>query len=457
MGEQASERTHGQIHVARRRTTVAFRLLLLCATLPTPSARAEATSLGLREAVVLARTNHPDLAVLEARIAAQNRAMESARRSWFPTLTARALAGMDHDDRPVLTGTTTERLRASVAHVDGTATLDALIVDFGRRRHAIAAERALVLASEHALAEGERVVDLSVAELFVTVLAERSLVAEAERSLARQSELLRAVEALVEGKQRPRIDAQRLALEVDATRDAVKGARLLFERDRALLRSTLGLPPDQALDLQELDDRWFGEARSLAETLATTFSQRPTLKGVSALEHAAEERAVAARRATLPSLSAQANALVRRDAPQDDDQVAEGTRYALSGTVTLSWKLDLVAFNEARRSQADALVASRSVDAERRRLQDETVLSHYERERTEIALSQAQHILQAAEVTQLAQRRRYELGAASLLELIDAETLLSAAGVRVVQARLDFVLARVRVLASEGVLAQRIE
>ncbi len=426
-------------------------------------AQADATSLSLPEAIAMARANHPDLAVLRARIDAQTTVLQSARRSWFPTLTARAVAGLDYDDRPLILGATQVRLSSSASHVDGAATLDALIVDFGRRRHTVAAEQSGVRASEHAHEEGLRRVDLSVAELFVTVLAERSLVAEAERSLARQSELLTAVQALVEGKQRPRIDAQRLALDVNATRDAVKAAQLLFERDQALFLSALGLSPERAVSLQEPDATWFvtddaknSKVSDVAQTLRRAFAQRPTLQAALALERAAEERAVSARRATLPALSAQASALVRRDLAQSG-QVPEGTRYAWSGVVTLGWKLDLVTFNEARRVAADALVASRNVEAERRRVQDDALLAHYERERAEVALKQAQHMLQAAQVTQVAQRRRYELGGASLLELLDAEAFLAAAGVRVVQATLDLALASVRLLASEGLLDQRLK
>ena len=147
--------------------------------------RADVMSLSLRDAVAMAHANHPDLAVLNARIDAQNQVLNSARRAWFPTLTTRAIAGVDYDNRLLVTGTGSgeqARVSSSVAHVDGAATLDALIVDFGRRRHGIAAERSALRASEHARDEGVRRVDLSVAELFVTVLAERSLVEEAERS-----------------------------------------------------------------------------------------------------------------------------------------------------------------------------------------------------------------------------------------------------------------------------------
>ena len=134
----------------------------------------------------------------------------------------------------------------------------------------------------------------------------------------------------------------------------------------------------------------------------------------------------------------------------------DGPTYLASGGLVLRWNgLDASVWRQAKVADASLAEAEATLVSSTLTVRAEAVAAAYAVEQQRAALEQAQQLLTAATVMREAQRERYRAGVASLLELMDAETIEQAARVRRIEASRDYDLARMRLLSACGVLSQR--
>ena len=341
--------------------------------------------------------------------------------------------------------------------VDGSASVDVryTVFDFGRRALLIqAASRSAQAATLDAKAVGEEIA-AAAAVAFLTARATEELRAGRADIVERRAKSLVFAEERVRIGVAPPIEATRARVskktaELDlATADAaVDDAHASLARALGLdvspahgaQRRRLALTPPGELNVN--DDP--GHADDLAEQ--TRHELRAQRQRIAAADADSEN----ARAQLWPSLDATAAANAR--ATGYTSQSSSAAESASAGLVLRVPLLDVVASARTRLAEG-AATAQRAVERERvfavradAAQAAVAVRSHKQ------ATFSAAVLVDEAEANLAQAEGRYQAGAGSLLELVDAQTQQSSAQLALVQTRFQLAIARARLLAAMGTL-----
>jgi outer membrane protein len=283
--------------------------------------------------------------------------------------------------------------------------------------------------------------------------AASALVKDAELAFARRSEQERAIGELVRAGTRSPLDMQRAKIETLSAQYELAASQRDELAACAALAAAMGRSATQPVCARADGLSAFELELSPERARAAVGMQRPELRARAALVNARREDYAAAIAARLPTVGVAATAaLSYLDVRKG--QGIDGHQYGGSALVYVRWTgLDPVTWSSADAASAEVVLAEREWDAERHVLATEAVAASHAVLRAKIDLERAGAVLRAAEVARDAQNGRYRAGLASMLELLDAESLAQEARRARIEAERDRQLAGARLLWASGRLA----
>jgi outer membrane protein len=455
-------------------------LALLCLLLACPARAAEPRELTLTRAVSSALDSLPQLGAARQRLAAARERLSAARAAYAPTTTLRVGAVLAHDrlaqddERTgTLPGDYSLDESGLTRSLQGSLAVDLELFDFGRRRHTVRAAEALTDVSRADVQQVRIAAVQLVVRAYLVVLRDERRLTDARLSVALQEKLVGVIRRLVERRARPEVDLQRAEVQLRAARDALSVLEARTESDRLTLALVMGVDSLEGVVLAAPSDGALAWDESESALVHGALERRPELAGADAQARALERSARANTAALAPRVTLEVTGSLAGDALRQTRSEAgtlggrdagARTRSELSRRSTsaaaglfVTWQgLDPVAWARRRESQAEARAARRDAAGVRRELRTAVLVARTDVSRTQAELARVRHLREGALATLEAQRTRYELGAASLLELLDAQAVEQEARAQVIDAELAHALAQAELLGRAGTLEQRV-
>lgn len=427
---------------------VALTLPLLALILTTPLAADDA--LTLDEAIETALAENLSLTAADARLDAAAAEVDVARAGWLPQV--RAEADVQRTDNPTLVFS--NKLAQGVFDQSDFA-IDSLnepdpftnwqarllveqpIWTGGRLKHGIAAAEAGLGAAEAGREATRQHVVYAVVDAWTGAVVARVRVGVAESSLKTAESNLRIVSDLREAGLVVASDPLQAEVRVAEVREMLALARADAASAEAALRMVLGGWDGELKVPETLPDPSDSETGALDPLLDEAESARPALAAVDQARIAADELSRLERATRLPQIGLQGFA----EANDEDFFGTEGTNYA----VGVGLKYDLfdpsrkgrIARAEARRSEAAA-----DVEALRQQVRLDVTRAYHQLDAVRQRLVQARRAVELADSSLAIVRDRYQNGLAVITELLDSETMLTAARLRRLAAERDMRVAR---------------
>ncbi len=446
-----------RIHLAAR-TALALTLASgsLGASVPEAPAQAlQAHPLSVEECVQWALDGGPVYRAAQGRTAAAAETSAAAKAPYWPALSFSTSYGRWQRriflpggllpaglKPPALVGPTSDAAWSFSA----TYTL----FDAGERRARLGSARALHRGASALGEEARQGVALSVETAFFALAAARESLSVAQESLGRAQDHLRIAQERKAAGAVPLLDVLRAQVGVSDARLALVRAEAEVRVARGRLATAMGLPAETPLEIAPSPGCPPPPGpEGLSRALDEAVSRRAAVKAAESEVEAAARNAAAARSAWFPKVVA-FGTWGREDAawlPRD---------RTWSAGVALSWPL----FTGFSRVHDVARAGAELAAAKARR--DQAVLSARQeaweafsayREAYERVQASRELVVQAGESRRLA-KERYEVGAGTLTDLLDAEAALSRAEAAAVSAEWGCRAARARYLWSLGRLAE---
>jgi multidrug efflux system outer membrane protein len=342
------------------------------------------------------------------------------------------------------------RLKSTALNAQGTAGLDWTLVDLARGRRVDAAQ-AYAEAQGFALSSAQRRAVQAAVDLYLRSLFGERLIADARLSLERRTDQLRSITALVKAGIRPSSDAQRAEIEAVAARHAVEIRTVEYMATNAALAAALGEDPARPLRPAAVDPSTFSVPLALGDATRLALDHRPEVRQAEATLAARQAEHGAARAARAPTLGVAGNGQVSYTDILKGAGLS-GEQYVGAAFGYLRWNaLDATVWRQAKVTHEAVLEAQRQLEANILALRAEVAEATYAALRAQAQLAQAEEILSAASTARQAQNERYRAGAATLLELLDAEEIEQRARVTRIEVERDYHALRAALLAVCGV------
>lgn len=443
-----------------------YRWVVILSLISVSSASLDAESLTLEQAVRRATDRYPSVQVAVEQMAAAAAGINLARTSYLPRVDT--IGQVDRATRnnvfglmlpqplippisgPVL-GTN------SLTNVWGSA-VGVLVswepFDFGLRQANVGVAESSRKHAEATLGRTRFDIASAAADAFLTLLAAEQTVRAAQAGVDRARVLGRVVDALVRSELRPGADAARTNAEIALAETQVIQADQAAAVARAGLAQLLGLEPEeitvQAGPLLDLPPQEAG-------VKAAPGTHPQALEQNAAIEEAkARERAIA--RSYFPRFNLQAASYARGTGAHVDGSTGGGLsglgpniqNWALGMTVTFP-VLDLPSVKARREIEAHR------EKAETARYQQVLEELRGRRERAQAAVAGAERVakqtpiqLDAARTAERQATARYRAGLGIIVDVAEAQRLLTQAEIDDALARLNVWRARLALVAAQG-------
>ena len=384
-----------------------------------------------------------DRANVDGRISAEQRTKAAAdfRQAWTAMLPYLSASGTwTHNQYPASFNSPAGTVTIVPAdQLDAVLRLDLPLVDTGRWYRAMAASNA-----EGSAVERERQardgVRRAVAQAYFGYGAALALRASSRRSAEVAEAQVKLQEIRSTAGAATQLDLLRARAEAQRTRQVIADAESLVATSRRTLQTLTGLDPGDEVALPDADTRSEGTLEEL----------EGGLEALPALRAAAKDQEAAAKLATATKL-----ALVPLVGAQFTQRFTNATGFAGQAAsynfgLNLGWRLDAPAFMGMQSADASARVSALAVERARLQAKDQ-LFSDWQRlraatEKVGAAEAQMQATQRAAEVA----KDRYAVGAATQLDVIQAERDYFSAEVGHIQARAELASAHVAVRLSAG-------
>lgn len=330
--------------------------------------------------------------------------------------------------------------------LEGTLTVTLPLVDVGAWTRIGAAGAAADAAGARALSTGDAV-EKNVTRSYYQVVAADATIAAANKALEAAADNLKVTTSRREAGAASDLDVERARASVERSRQSLAIAMQQSAVGRQSLGTLAGLAPTA------------GEA-PLPEPVTTepgpvdaaAIASLPEVRAAELDKIAAERSATAAWAAFAPTASAHATERFTNATGFG------GNEASWSVGVTAQWTLDAGTYYGAKVAAAQGAAASVRSERARAAARDELV-SAYEEVRSQIARSRAADAeLQASARAAKLARERYEAGAATQLDVVEADRDAFQADVARVQAYADLAYARalLRIASGHGRLATEV-
>lgn len=406
-------------------------------------------ALSLADVVDIALCNNPQVQAAWAGIRIQAAALGEARAAYMPTLTG-----------------TTSRLNNRIHYPDATsndsksrgetvyAGLSWRLFDFGGRAANREAANKLLLAAMLSLdASLQKTLATSVSAYFDVVTSEGVMTARRDASRLATETLNATVRRQHKGAaaQSDTLQARAALAKAQLAEQRAIGD---YQKALSVLIYTMNLPPSTAVSLAVASDETQTESTAdLAQWLADTTAQHPAILAARAQFDAARAKVENVRGEGLPTIDFVGN-YYRNGYPN------QGLQSTKSDTTTWGITLSIPLFEgfartyKIRGAEAQAeQSAAQLAETERQILAD--VVKAYADVSAFIAnLNASAELLEAAKAAVASSEKRYEKGAADILELLAAQSALADARQERVRCLSEWRSARLRLMANAGTMSR---
>ena len=430
-----------------------FPGVLAAQVTPQPATPAsDARPISLDEAVRLAHQNAPALVQARGQLRSSSAQVRRNQATFLPNLNF-STSTSNQKGATYFQGQLVP-LTGNPWSFSNTVSANLQLFDGGQRFADIAAARANVDAAEAGEINQRFNVALQVKQQYYAVLAQREAEAAARQQLEQAQQQLAAAAARLAAGSATKSDSLRTAIQVsNAQLAALQAQTNIANANAALTRLvgtpyavTAGTPEDEPVDAAPLD----------SATLAQLADDAPAVRQARASLTAARASVRSAKTAYWPTVNTSYSYSSNQSAPNFE----AGNLWLLTGenpnrkqfSVSLSYPI----FNQLQRETAiiTADVQARNAEASLRDAQLAAQQSlaqalgtlRLAQERIRI---QQQTVVSAEEDLRV-QTERYELGAATLLDVLTSQTTLNQARLALIQARFDARIARAQLEAIVG-------
>lgn len=436
------------------------RSLLAAAVFLSTSVRADGgaeRAVELREVARLVAHAAPGVAAAERRARAAHARERVAHGAYWPRFDAQAeYAALQQQQLYFIPRAANERSEATTTRASVNGRLEWLLTDFGGRAAEVQ-RAASYLRAARSEAIAVRFAGVRAAsEYFIELLTTQRLRENAAISVTRRQAVSRAIARLIDAGLRPRVDLQRADIEAVAAQTALLVLAAQASVQSSRLAASMGLEPELAIHATAPADELLSSIDSEDAARRSAELRRPELRAQEARIDAQRAGRLVSRARLLPSINLYVSSNFQRDSLQRGVSVQGDAFIAMAGIALRFSPLDVPALRSMHAVSAE-------LDVERWVLREVALRTHAaaitnrrEVARAREALSQADQIFAAAHSTREAQYRRYEVGEASLIELLDAEDVEQEARSRRILAQRDVELSRIALLDAMGLLESRL-
>lgn len=412
---------------------------------------AAAEELTLDRAVAEALANNPSVRAAGDNAASMAEAIGIARAAYYPTLSADA-RGARWQSHAFLPSSLTKQIPISTIGPtdDWSAGIDVsyLLYDSGRRRAEVAAARAAATGAEAEAGRAALEIVFAVHQTFFAIEAADAAIRATDSRLARSEDHLRLATVRKEAGAVPSIDVVRSRVAIANARAALARA----QANRAIAAGTLNTLLGRAVDAP-VAIATQPEARplpSLDDALRAALESRPELAAARHRAEASRSLVDVARSASGPRVALQGGYGWRDDAflPEDNEwSVGVGVNIDIFTGFARRHRVARAKL-EQKRDEAQA------ADVELRVRKDVWAALQEAAQATATVDAANEAVREAEEAVRLA-HARYEAGAGTINDLLDAESALLAAQSQQIASAFDREAATSAVLRATGGLLPR--
>lgn len=407
----------------------------------------------LEECTQLALEQNPRLAVTAQDHAIAREATGEARASYYPTLGVRGglsrwqnhaflPSGIDAPNVSSTTGPTDDWSASGFARY--------LLVDGGIRRAGLAAAKSLELEALQMTDAARLTVAFEVHQAFYRLAAAFELQTVASNSLANaQSHLGLAKHRQAVGST-TEADVLRTQVEADNAKAELIRTENLIRMAQGDLNVAMGLPAEQPLEIVPEETRPLsGREPDLADLLEQAHETRPEVTAAQSAVDVAQHQVRAAKGAMGPKVYADANYGWR-----DDSSAMQDEAWFVGVSVELTVFEGFLKRHGLAKARAAAAKASAALEQVQLAVRQE-VWAAFAQVQTEDELVQATTTqVRDAEESLRLMSSRYQVGAVTVTDLLDAQMAATAAAARHVQARWNYQLAQSALRRATGTLTE---
>ncbi|MEY4581022.1 MAG: hypothetical protein RL701_5725, partial [Pseudomonadota bacterium] len=327
--------------------------------------------------------------------------------------------------------------------LDGNLTIQVPIVDFGIWRRLSAAE-----ASSDATRAQQRAteleVDNQVYRAYYQLLGQEAVLGASRRTLDLLRKNLEQVRVKIEGGTASLLDEQRARAEIARAEGDVAASEFAVVTARRTLSTATYVEPEPATGFVDDD---LHEEKAIDIWLSYAGST-PRVDAANAAQHATEKSVAAAEAGWYPTLNAQA-----QERFTNASAFTGGREAVFLLQASLAWKFDFSLPANVRAQEAAAAVAHVRTERAQRATED-SIFTAWHQVRTSIEKARAARVqIEASQTAADLARDRYAAGAATQLDVLQAEQDAFRAQVARIQADTELVYARASLRASAGKLS----
>ena len=423
-----------------RRSGQTLALLLATLTLPFHAAGAEeqdiaGRTLTLQQCLALGLKQNPATEIARQNLSAAREKVAEARSGSYPLL--RFSAGYTY--------ATPAAAAISSDNFDNRFSLKQNLYDAGLTASLVDGAVHGIRAQESDLRRVGLDVALNVHASFYEVLRRHDFIEIARQALESSDKHVEQAQALYQQGLAPRSDVIKAEVQVSTGQLEIIRAENAYLLAKANLSAAMGLPVTTEYDVVDQESGLEPAVPSLPQALVEASEKRPELAAVRSRQAVAEAAVRQAQSGLYPAVSLDASY-----GWQESDFVPLDTRWSVGLTVTIpvfERRVARARINEAAASRSGLqAVATQTVRAVELEVEQAWLLLKESLERRTVT----KKILEQTETDIRVSEGRYQEGLGTMLEVIDARTMVTQAGLNVVIARYDIAQARARLARALG-------
>ena len=393
----------------------------------------------LSESLVMAYESHPDIQAARADLRALDESIAIARGSQRPSVSLSVETGYEKQESNL---DSADRSRADTT---GALSLSQTVYDSGAMNASTDQAEANVRSGRSALQEAEQAVFLNTVTSYMDVARDQAVVELRQKNVARLTRQLEATNDRFELGEVTRTDVAQAQSSLSQARADLVNARGQLEISRNDYEQHVGNRP--AGSLSTTPDITLALPESREAALEMALANNPTIHSAAHSYRSARQQIEIRRAGLLPS------ATVSSSLTREDNSVARGSR-GTGAAFGLTFSIPIyqagVAEAQLRQSRSSAAAAGHRLQTARRQITSQ-VTSAWERYVSSLSVIQAtQEGLEASRIALEGVEQESQVGARTVLDVLNAEQEVLDDEVSLVRAKRDSIVARFQLVQATG-------
>lgn len=434
------------VHAQAQPTTVQVPAIVQIPP-PPPADTRPLRAFTLAEVVRRASGDAPAVLVAVERARAATTQIDSARAPYWPSVTVSTSPSLSLSNGNFVSGGVVSPGQTVLSgQIDATIGVRWTIFDFGRTSSAIAVAEASARASRMDIESARRTAVSAAVSAFYAVVLDQASVDVARESERQRMRSLAVTRGFTDAGARPPIELTRAEVALASARVDVANASAQLRVDQVALLTALGM--DAAEEIAVQVPSTLPDVPDL-QTATRVAAMRPDVLATRQRIEQADAQVRAAQRGYWPTLSTNASASVRYT--ERFGQPGSGLSESASAAVSLAWPVfDPTVSANVRTAEANASAAraqeAQALFAARSEAMQAVVASRVAQQ----SIQSAEVLVRGAAATLALAEGRYTNGAATLIELVDAQTSDAQARGSLIRARWQWEAAKARAWIAQG-------